>query len=95
MKSKIFLFVSLFLCCVTFTFAQGLDIQANDTMQSVLQHSVGQSVELRMRSGEKMGGKLEKVNDKIAHLTQLTGAEYFEAAVAIDDIAAVVVRAKK
>ncbi len=64
-------------------------------MQSVLQHQVGQSVELRMRSGEKIGGKLEKVNEKVAHLTQLTGAEYFEAAVAVEDIAAVVVRAKK
>jgi hypothetical protein len=95
MKSKIFLFFSLFVCLLTISFAQGLDIQPNDSMQTVLQHQVGQSVELRMRSGEKIGGKLEKVNEKVAHLTQLTGAEYFEAAVAVDDIAAVVVRAKK
>jgi len=64
-------------------------------MQSVLQRQVGQSVELRMKSGEKIGGKLEKANEKLVHLTQLTGAEYFEAAVAVEDIAAVVVRAKK
>jgi hypothetical protein len=42
-----------------------------------------------------MGGKLEKVNDKLAHLSQLTGAEYFSAGVEISDISAVVVRAKK
>ncbi|MGZ5022727.1 MAG: hypothetical protein ACXWAX_09085 [Chthoniobacterales bacterium] len=95
MKSKILLFLSLFFCCLTLTFAQSLDLQPNDTMQSVLQRQVGQSVELRMKSGEKIGGKLEKASDKVVHLTQLTGAEYFEAAVAVDDIAAVVVRAKK
>jgi hypothetical protein len=76
--------------------AQGnLDLQPNDTMQTVLQRQVGQSVELRMKSGEKLGGKLEKVTDKVVHLTQLTGAEYFDAVVVIDDVAAVVVRAKK
>jgi hypothetical protein len=64
-------------------------------MQAVLLRQVGQAVELRMRSGEKIGGKLDKVNEKLAHLSQLTGAEYFDAVVNIDDIAAVVVRAKK
>lgn len=86
----------IFVCSVALAVAQSsLDIQPNDTMQSVLLRQVGQSVELRMRSGEKIGGKIEKVNDKVAHLAQLTGAEYFDAVVAIDDIAAVVVRAKK
>lgn len=89
------LLLAALLSSFTLASAQGLDVQPNDTMQSVLQHEVGQSVELRMRSGEKIGGKLEKVNVKIAHLTQLTGAEYFEAAVAVEDIAAVVVRVKK
>lgn len=94
MKLTALIFAAV-LCSLALAVSQGLDIQPNDTMQSVLQHQVGQSVELRMRSGEKIGGKLEKVNEKVAHLTQLTGAEYFEAAVAVEDIAAVVVRAKK
>lgn len=72
-----------------------LDLQPNDSMQAVLQRQVGQNVELRMASGEKIGGKLEKVNDKLAFLSQLTGAEYFSSVVVIDEIAAVVVRAKK
>ena len=91
-----FKIVALILCTCSIAFAQGnLDIQANDSLSTVLQRQVGQSVELRMKSGEKIGGKLDKVNEKVAHLTQLTGAEYFDAVVAIDDIAAVVVRAKK
>jgi len=73
----------------------GVNLQPDDSMHSVLQRYVGQNVELRMSSGEKLGGKLEKVSDKLVHLSQLTGAEYFEAIVSSDDIAAVVVRAKK
>ena len=60
----------------------------------MLERQVGKSVELRMKSGEKVAGKLEKVGDKLVHLSQLAGAEFYDAAVEIDSISAVVVRAK-
>ena len=41
-----------------------------------------------------MGGKLEKVTDKLIHLSQLTDADFYDAAVEIDSIAAVVVRVR-
>lgn len=95
MKTKLLL-VLLFVGLATSGFAQGnLELEPNDSMAAVLQRQVGQSIELRMVSGEKIGGKLEKVNDKLAHVSQLTGAEYFSAVVLIEDISAVVVRAKK
>ena len=76
-------------------FAQSkIDLQANDTILSILQKNTGQTVELRMKSGEKIGGKVEKVGDKLVHLSQLTGAEFFDAAVDMSDVAAVIVRAK-
>jgi hypothetical protein len=76
-------------------FAQGkIDLQAGDTVLSILQKNVGQTVELRMKSGEKIAGKVEKVGDKLVHLSQLTGAEFFDAAVDLADVAAVVIRAK-
>lgn len=96
MKPKLFL--TLIVCLLAFTsaFAQApLDLEPNDSMQTVLQRQVGQTVELRMTSGEKLGGKLEKVNEKLAYLSQITGTEYFSGMVRIDNIAAVVVRAKK
>jgi len=77
-------------------FAQGkIDLQSGDTVLGILQKNVGQVVELRMKSGEKIGGKVEKVGDKLVHLTQLTGAEFYDAAVDAADVAAVVVRMKK
>lgn len=81
---------------LTNVFAQTkVDFQAGDTIKSVLDRCVGQPVELRMESGEKIGGKVEKVGDKAIYLSSLTGAEYFDAVVDLDDISAVVMRAKK
>ncbi|MDP9099845.1 MAG: hypothetical protein M3N48_12780 [Verrucomicrobiota bacterium] len=77
-------------------FAQGkIDLQTSDTILGTLQKNVGQVVELRMKSGEKIGGKIAKVGDKLVHLAQLTGADFFDAAVDAADISAVVVRTKK
>ena len=71
-----------------------LDFRPDDTVKTLLERQVGKSVELRMKSGEKVAGKLEKVGDKLVHLSQLAGAEFYDAAVELDSISAVVVRAK-
>ena len=77
-------------------FAQGkIDLQTSDTILGILQKNVGQTVELRMKSGEKIAGKLEKVGDKLVQLSQLTGAEFYDAAVDSADVSAVVVRTRK
>lgn len=71
-----------------------IEFLPDDNVKTLLQRQVGKTVELRMRSGEKISGKLERVGDTMVHLTQLTGAEFYEAAVAMDGINAVVMRAK-
>ena len=74
-------------------FAQGkIDLQTSDTILGILQKNIGQVVELRMKSGEKIAGRLEKVGDKLVHIAQLTGAEFYDAAVDAGDVSAVVVR---
>ena len=67
-------------------------LQANASVAGILQGSAGKSVELHLRSGEKMGGKVAQVTDSIVHLSNLTGAEYFDAFVDMKDVSAVVVR---
>jgi hypothetical protein len=77
----------------TSSFAQEkASLQPNATVASLLQGSAGKSVELHLRSGEKMGGKIAQVTDNVVHLSNLTGAEYFDAFVDVKDISAVVVR---
>jgi hypothetical protein len=72
-----------------------VDLQPNDTIASILQKNVGQMVELHMSSGEKVGGKVEKVGDKLVQLSALTGAEFYDAAVDTSHISAVIVRKSK
>jgi hypothetical protein len=67
-------------------------LQPSATVASLLQGSAGKSVELHLRSGEKMGGKIAQVTENVVHLSNLTGAEYFDAFVDVKDISAVVVR---
>ena len=67
-------------------------LQSNATVLGILQGSVGKGVELHLRSGEKMGGKVAQVTDSVVHLLNLAGAEFFAAFVDVKDISAVVVR---
>jgi hypothetical protein len=86
--------VTLAFVCSTMLGQSKIDLQPSDTITSILQKNAGQTVELRMKCGEKIGGKVEKVGDKLVHLSQLTGAEFFDAAVDMADVAAVIVRTK-
>ena len=81
----------------TLTCAAMADVKfdAADTTSSALKKQIGQRVELRMKSGEKIAGKLEAVGDKAAHVTALSGMELYEAIVTIDDISAIVFRSAK
>jgi hypothetical protein len=67
-------------------------LQPNATVLSILLGSTGKGVELHLRSGERLGGKVAQVNDNIVHLSNLTGAEYFDPFVDVKDISAVVIR---
>jgi hypothetical protein len=68
-------------------------LQPNATVLSILRGSAGKAVELHLRSGEKVGGKVGQVTDNIVYLSHLTGAEFYDAFVDVKDISAVVVRA--
>jgi hypothetical protein len=63
-----------------------------DTVATVLNRQAGKLVELRLKSGDKIAGKVEAVGDKTVHLGQLVGQEFYDAVVVIDDISAVVIR---
>ena len=96
MKRLSFLIVFVFAFACTNLFAQGkIDLQTSDIILGILQKNIGQVVELRMKSGEKIAGRLEKVGDKLVHLAQLTGAAFYDAAVDASDVSAVVVRTRK
>ena len=85
--------ITAFLCS-ELTAQTKIELQPSDTILSILQRAIGQTVELRMKSGEKISGKVEKVGIKLVYLSQLTGAELFDAAVDAADVSAIIVRTK-
>jgi hypothetical protein len=67
-------------------------LQPNASVLSILQGNAGKTVELHLRSGEKVAGKVGQVTDNIVYLSHLTGAEFYDAFVDVKDILAVVIR---
>jgi hypothetical protein len=71
-----------------------LQIQSGDTVKSVLERSVGQTVGVRVAAGDEIRGKVTKVGDKVVHLSELSGKEFYDAVVPLDSISAVIVKAR-
>jgi hypothetical protein len=78
--------------CASSLAQEKASLQPNASVLSVLQGNTGKTVELRMQCGEKIGGKVEQVNDNVVLLSRLTGAEYFDGFVNVKDISAVIIR---
>ena len=69
--------------------------EEQDGMATVLKRLEGKPVRLRLAgSGEEVLGKLHKVGKERAHLTDLSGREFFDAVVRIDQVSAVSVQVR-
>lgn len=93
MKNHLLVF-ALFIAALTCSSLRAQEkatLQPNATVVSLREGSAGKAVELHLRSGEKMGGKVAQVTDNVVHLSNLVGAEYFDAFIDTKDISAVVV----
>lgn len=71
-----------------------LSVTENDAIKSNLEQMVGQSVTLKLSSGEELGGKVAKVGPNAVQLSQLQGKEFFDAIVPLAKIDALIVRTK-
>ena len=75
-------------------FAQEMTVSAGDSIQSVLAARKGKAVTLRLSGGQELGGTVKEVTPRLVVLGGLSGREFFDAAVAIEKVEAVLVRAK-
>jgi len=71
-----------------------LEIKDGDSVKSVLERYVGKRVALVMASGPDLTGTVVKVGERVVHLGELQGREFFDAAVSLDRVTAVVVRVR-
>jgi hypothetical protein len=74
--------------------AQELSIGAGDSIQSVLAARKGKAATVRLSGGQELTGTVREVTPKLVVLGGLSGREFFDAAVPIEKIEAVIVRNK-
>jgi hypothetical protein len=58
--------ITVAVTCASSLAQEKASLQPNATILSVLQGSTTKTVELRMQCGEKVGGKVEQVNDNVS-----------------------------
>ncbi len=71
---------------------QPFDITAS--IQDNLEMYVGERVEVRLVSGGDLAGTVVAVGKDVVHLSSLSGREFFDALVRLDQVGALVVRAR-
>jgi len=75
--------------------AQELTVSPNDTVQSVLGQQKGKRVTVRLSGGQELTGIVREATAKLVVLGALSGREFFDAAVPLEAIEAVIVRTKQ
>jgi len=69
-------------------------VRSSDTIRSVLEHQTGKPVKLKLKSGQELGGTVARFGAGVVQLSQVSGMEFFDAVVSLDDISAVLVRTR-
>lgn len=83
------------LCLALPAQAQELSIGAADTVQTVLQAHKGKRVTVRLTGGQELTGVVREATAKLVVLGALTGREFFDAAVPLEKVEAVIVRTRQ
>lgn len=74
--------------------AQPLVVGAGDTIAKLLAAQTGKVVTLKMGCDDELTGKVKSVSADVVHLAELSGKEFYDAAVATSSIRAVLVRTR-
>jgi hypothetical protein len=79
---------------VTRTMAQNtqIDLNSTDSIRHAIEMQAGKRVKLKLISGQDVEGIVAKVGSQAVSLNELTGMEFFDATVRLDQVAAVIVR---
>jgi len=76
-----------------YVLADGL-VSDSDTVASVAAAHKGKKVTLKLKSGQELTGTVRTVGKNLVELGELSGKEFFDAAVSLQDVEAIVVRAR-
>jgi len=96
MKTPSLVLAAVLICAASLPPASAgpLAVGSGDTIASLLSAQKGTRVTLRLRSGQDRSGVVRSVGSNLAHIGELSGKEFYDAAVNLSDIEAVIVRVK-
>jgi hypothetical protein len=95
MKNMLLVPVLLVACSLsTAAHAEPFTPGADDTIVKLLTSQTGKVVTLKLGCNEELSGKVKAVSAGVVHLSELSGKEFYDAAVATGSISAVLVRAR-
>ena len=70
------------------------DLQANKTMKELMVEFTGKRVAIRLESGEQIEGTVTMAGNSLAHISRLSGKDFYDAVVSIDKISAVIFKVR-
>ncbi len=71
-----------------------MDLNNPDAIRLTLESHSGKRVKVRLASGQEIEGKIAKVGAVAVVLAEVTGMEFFDATVLLDQMAAMLVRTR-
>ena len=72
----------------------GIDLNSPEAIRHTLEQQTGKRVKLKLQSGQELEGKISKVGSTVVVVSELSGMEFFDATVRVDQVAAVIVRGR-
>lgn len=71
-----------------------LAVEGSQPLRDNLKKKIGSKVTLRLTAGEELSGTVTQVGDNAVHLSALTGREFYDAVIRLDQVIAVIVRVR-
>jgi len=99
-KIRIIVFFTLMCMMVSsiaplaFSEESGFQFGKDYALKTSLLQFKGKTIEIQFKSGGQLAGKLSEVGTQSILLQELRGKEYYDALIVIDDIAAVIFKAR-
>ena len=91
----VFLFTAIFIISTVSAQAgpavpvQGAKFDVSSSIKDNLKAYVGKDVLIHLRSGKTFQGYVKAVGDQVVHLEKLSGRDFYDALIRIDDISAI------
>ena len=91
----IMIFITGMLLLANAASAGSLQIAKDDNIPTILTAQKGKQVTVKLASGDELTGKVGEVTNKLVVLQALSGKEFFDAVINLDDVAAVIIRVRE